>query len=84
MKFTIANIDSLIANLAKIERLFAYKYLVAKEDVALIVKNKAIYVLINGKLQESFRPEDLLYYGIDENALIVTAIKPTYKPLKQQ
>lgn len=82
MKFTICNIDNLTKNLEKIERLFAYKYEVSKEAIALIIKGKNIHVLVDGKCIESFRPEQLLTNGIDENTLMIKTIKPEYKPFK--
>ena len=66
MKFTLSNIENFKSNVDKIERYFAYKYEVSKDEVALIIKGKNIHVLIDGKLMESIRPDQLLSFGIDE------------------
>lgn len=83
MKFTTSNIENMISVMTKTERYFAYKYQVEKENVALIIKGKAIHVLIDGKVKESITPKHLLVLGIDEQNLSVKKVSPKYKPIHQ-
>jgi hypothetical protein len=81
VRFTIGNIDNLKANISKIERLYAYKYECPKDSIALIIKGKNIHVLVDGKVQESIRPEQLLLVGLNEETLEIQKQKPYIKKI---
>jgi len=59
MKFTPTNIENLAIVLDKMQRFFAYKYEISKEEVAFVIKGHSINIMIEGKLRETIIPKCL-------------------------
>lgn len=72
MRFTKSNIERLTESLIKLERFYAYKFLVPKQDVAFVIKNRIIYVMVEGHLKESITIKALENNVIDEAELVIT------------
>lgn len=66
MRFNTQEIEYLNNGYEKLERLFAYKYEVAKSDVALILRNAALHILIDGRLKETITFRQLARFAIEE------------------
>lgn len=72
MRFTKSNIERLTESLTKIERFFAYKYLVERAEIGIVVRSGVIHIMVEGKLKEKFLPQSLEGCEINESLLEVT------------
>ncbi len=82
MRFTKTNIAGLISQLEKLERYYAYKYEVAKADVAIIVNCGHLHILISGKAKEKIHPSTIESLFIDEKTGSTKVIYNTPESLK--
>lgn len=71
MQFRKREIEYLKNGYEKLERLFAFKYEVAKSDVALVIRSYAIHVLVNGKFKETISFKQLKNCTIEEKSGMV-------------
>ena len=71
MRFRRREIEYLKNGYKKLERLYAFKYEVAKSYVALVIRNYAIHVLVNARLKDTISFKQLKVCTIEEKTGIV-------------